>query len=75
MKSNTADRSLTTEEQNLLDWCCAALTEEQIAECQEEAAEIAGAQLYEHEAAELLVGLFERIIIRNVRAERHGGVR
>jgi hypothetical protein len=51
--------------------CFAALTEEQIVECEEEAAEIAGAEVRQEEAAELLVKLYARMIVRNIRAERN----
>lgn len=63
----------TRSEEEMLDWCCTVLTEEQIVDCEEEAAEIAHAELHQHEAAELLVKIFARRIIRSVRAERNGG--
>jgi len=72
---NPHEMKVTPEEQNQLDWCLAVLTEEQIVDCEEEAAEIAGAELHQHEAAELLVRLYARMIVRNVRAEREGGER
>jgi hypothetical protein len=62
-----------TPEEETLDWCCTVLTEEQIVECEEEAAEIAGAELHQQEAAELLVKILARRIVRNVRAEHSGG--
>jgi hypothetical protein len=65
--------TITPEQQEQIDWCFAVLTEEQIVECEEEAAEIAGAELHQDEAAELLVKLYARMIVRNVRAERNGG--
>jgi hypothetical protein len=61
---------LRPEESETLDWCYTALTEEQIVQCEEEAAEIAGAELHQDEAAELLVRLYARMIVRNIRAER-----
>jgi hypothetical protein len=70
---NPQEMKLTPEEQEQLDWCFAALTEEQVADCQEEAVEIAGAELHQDEAAELLVKLYARMIVRNVRAENNGG--
>ena len=65
---------MTPEESETMKWCCAALTEEQIEDCYGEAAEIAGAELNQGEAAELLVRLFARMMIRNIRAERDSGV-
>lgn len=70
---NPHEMKITPGEQEQLDWCFAALTEEQIADCQEEAAEIAGAELHQEEAAELLVKLYARMIVRSVRAEQTGG--
>ena len=72
---NPYEMKLTTKEHEQLDWCYAALTEEQIVQCEEEAAEIAGAELHQDEAAELLVKLYARMIVRNVRAQRNGGGR
>jgi hypothetical protein len=72
---NPHEMKITPEEQEQLDWCYTALTEEQIAECEEEAAEIAGAELHQQEAAELLVKLLERMIVRNVRAANSGGAK
>jgi hypothetical protein len=70
---NSHETNFTPEEQEQLDWCRTVLTEEQIVECEEEAAEIAGAELHQNEAAELLVKLYARMIVRNVRAEHSGG--
>lgn len=70
---NLHEMKIIPEEEEQLDWCFAALTEEQIADCQEEAAEIAGAELHQEEAAELLVRLYARMIVRNVRATNNGG--
>jgi hypothetical protein len=72
---NSQEIKITPEEQEQLDWCFAALTEEQIADCQEEAAETAGTELHQDEAAELLVKLYARIMIRNVQERRNGGMR
>jgi hypothetical protein len=41
---------MTPEEQEQLEWCFAALNEEQIEDCFTEAAEIAGAELNPNEA-------------------------
>ncbi len=70
---NPHNPKMTPEEREQIDWCCTVLTEEQIVECEEEAAEIAGAELHQQEAAELLVKILARRIVRNVRAERNGG--
>ena len=61
---------MTAKESKMLDWCYAGLTEEQIVDCEEEAAAIAGVELHQEEAAELLVRLYARMIVRNVRAEQ-----
>jgi hypothetical protein len=61
---------MTPEESETMEWCFAGLTEEQIEDCFTEAAEIAGAELNQDEAAELLVRLYTRLIIRKIRAER-----
>jgi len=66
---NTPKRS----EEEMLDWCRSILTDEQIYDCQLEAEEIANVELHQHEAAELLVTLLARRIVRNLRAERNGG--
>jgi DNA-binding transcriptional regulator YbjK len=67
---------ITPEEQEQLDWCFSILTDEQIYDCQLESEEIAGVELHQGEAAELLVKLYARMIVRNVTAERNqGGVR
>ena len=65
----------TTAEDDALQWCCLALTEEQVDQCEEEALQIAGVELNEDVAAELLVRTLALIVIRNLRAERAGGVR
>jgi hypothetical protein len=70
---NPHEMKITAREQEQIDWCFAVLTEEQIVECEEEAAEVAGAELHQEEAAELLVKLYARLVVRNVRAERTGG--
>jgi hypothetical protein len=70
---NPYEMKITLQEQDQLDWCYAALTEEQIVACEEEAAEIAGSELHQDEAAELLVKLYARMIVRNVRAANSGG--
>jgi hypothetical protein len=56
---------ITSEESETLDSCYAALTEEQIVECEEEANEIAGAVLGAPKAADDLVRTLVAIIVRN----------
>ena len=70
---NLEHMNLTPEEQTTFDWCCSALNEEQIADCHDEAAELAGAELHEQQAADLLVPLLKKIMIGNVRRELYGG--
>lgn len=72
---STPKFATTPEEQKQLDWCYLALTEEQIAACQEEAEELAGAELHQDEAAARLIPLLAKIITRNVRAEKDGDKR
>jgi len=62
------EMQFTSAEAEILERCYSALDEEQIAECYCEAAEIADAELQRDEAAELLVPLLARIMVRSVRA-------
>jgi hypothetical protein len=62
--------TVTPEEQKALDWCYQVLSEEQIAECHDEAEEIAGSEVNAEEAADLLVRTATEIIVRNAQAER-----
>jgi hypothetical protein len=59
----------TAEEDEQLSLCYLVLTEEQVADCFEEAEEMAGITLNESRAGELLVTLLTEIVIRNVREE------
>jgi len=72
---NPHEWTITAEEQEQLDWCYAVLDEEQRVQCEEEAMEFAGAELNQDEAGELLVRLYTRLIIRDVRARRDSGAR
>lgn len=65
----TEPLGMTQEERELVDWCCLALTEEQVADCHDEAAEIAGPEIHAEEAAELLVRTLVKVMIRNGRKE------
>ena len=70
---NPQEMNIRPEEQGQLDWCYSILTDEQIYDCQLEAEEIAGVELHQDAAADLLVKLFARRIVRKVRAELKGG--
>jgi len=63
----------TAEEQDLLSWCYANLTEEQAAEVEDEAIEAASVEINAPKAAELLATLLMKIIVRNARQECKGG--
>ncbi len=65
---------LSVEEQETLEWCYAALTDEQAAEIEEEAMAFAAAEIYAPEAAEKLLPLLVEIIVRNAR-EKGGETR
>ena len=65
--------NMTPEEADALDWCRLALSEEQTVDCEEGAAEIAGAEVHEEDATELMVRTLARVLIRNVRAEMGDG--
>ncbi len=67
---NTGVR-IAADEQETIDWCCLALTDEQIAECEAEAAEIAAVELHHEEAYEKLKETLARIIVRNDRAQQN----
>lgn len=67
---NLHDIKITPEESNVLDWCHAALNEEQRVQCEEEAMEFAAAELNQDKAAELLVRLYTRLIVRDIRAKQ-----
>ena len=72
MPLNAEAVEVTPNEAELMEWCHAILTEEQIADCQDEAMELAGAELHQQEAAELLVRLYARMMVRNVRGQNGG---
>lgn len=59
--------NMNSAELRQLEWCYSCLTDEQIADCEAEAMEVAGAELHQQEAAELLVRLYARMILRNVK--------
>lgn len=63
------DMKITPEERNLLDWCFANLDEEQRVDCEDEAMELATQEINAPEAADLLVRLYHKIVVRNFREE------
>jgi hypothetical protein len=63
----------TAKEQEVLDWCYRVLDEDQIRECHEQALEMAEPAMYEDEAADLLIPLLVKIMIRHAKQKlRHG---
>ncbi|MCZ2154053.1 MAG: helix-turn-helix domain-containing protein [Bryobacterales bacterium] len=66
------EMNMTPEDQETFDWCCAVLNEEQFADCEDEAAELAGAEIHQQEAANLLVPLLKRLMVQNVGRELMG---
>jgi hypothetical protein len=62
---------LTADEAEQLDWCYASLSEEQAAEIEEEAIEIAAAEINAPEAAKKLLPLLVKLMIRTARTERY----
>jgi hypothetical protein len=70
---NVNNLKMTADEERLLCWCYANLEDEQRADCEEEAFEIAAREINAGEAADLLVRLYAKIIVRNVRAQLDGG--
>lgn len=66
---NFDDLKTTADEEDLLSWCYANLEDEQRAECEEEAFEIAAREINAAKAADLLVRLYAKIMVRNVRAQ------
>lgn len=63
---------MTDEEERLFDWCHANLEEEQLAEVEDEALEIAMRELNAPQAAEKLLELLVAVIIRNAEEKRRG---
>lgn len=66
---NTRNWKVTPTEQETLEKCYMVLTEEQIADLEGEALELAAVELHEDEAAELYVLLIKKLIVRNLRTE------
>ena len=70
---NVNNLKMTADEERLLCWCYANLEDEERSDCEEEAFEIAAREINAGEAADLLVRLYAKIIVRNVRAQLDGG--
>jgi hypothetical protein len=63
---------MTDEEERLFDWCHANLEEEQLAEVEQEALDIAMREINAPQAAEKLLELLVAVIIRNAEEKRRG---
>jgi len=66
---------MTDEEERLFDWCHANLEEEQLVEVEEEAIGIAVKEINAPEAAETLLELLVKVMVRNAEERRSGGGR
>jgi len=73
MNVDLKNLKMTDKEERLFDWCHANLEEEQLAEVEEEALEIAMREINAPEAAEKLLELLVRVIVRNAEEQRCGG--
>ena len=74
MNVDLKNLKMTDEEERLFDWCHATLEEEQLAEVEEEALEIAMREINAPEAAEKLRELLVSVIVRNAEDRRSEGV-
>ena len=74
MNVDLKNLKMTDEEERLFDWCHANLEEEQLAEVEEEALEIAMREINAPEAAEKLRELLVSVIVRNAEDRRSEGV-
>ena len=72
MNVDLKNLKMTDEEERLFDWCHANLEEEQLAEVEDEALEIAMRELNAPQAAEKLLELLVAVIIRNAEEKRRG---
>jgi hypothetical protein len=64
---NLADLKYTREEQDTIEWCLSNLDEEQTADIEEQAIEIASAQINAPEASERLLTILVQAIVRNAK--------
>ena len=72
MNIDLKNLKMTDEEERLFDWCHATVEEEQLAEVEEEALEIAMREINAPEAAEKLLELLVSVIVRYAEARRRG---
>jgi hypothetical protein len=72
MNVDLKNLKMSDEEERSFDWCHANLEEEQLAEVEEEALEIARREINASEAAERLLELLVSVIVRNAEARRRG---
>jgi hypothetical protein len=63
---------MTDEEERLFDWCHANLEEEQLVEVEEEAVGIAMREINAPEAADKLLELLVKVMVRNAEGQRRG---
>jgi len=73
MNVDLKNLKMTDEEERLFDWCHTNLEEEQLAEVEEEALEIAMREVNGPEAAEKLLELLVSVIVRNAEELRRLG--
>jgi hypothetical protein len=73
MNCDNDETLLTPEDQNRLAWCYSMLDEEQIAEAEAEAFEIASKEANAPHAYELLVELLAEIMLARLQAEMNEG--
>jgi hypothetical protein len=72
MNIDLKDLIMTDEEEQQLAWCYANLEDIQIAEIEEEALELAMREINAPEAAEKLLELLVKVLVRNAEERRRG---
>ena len=72
MELDLKNLRMTEEEEQLFDWCRANLEDEQIVDVEEEAFGIAMREINAPEAAEKLLELLVKDIVRNAEEQRYG---
>ncbi len=73
MNVDLKNLKMNAEEERLFDWCHANLEEEQVVEVEEEALEIATREFNAPEAAEELLELLVKVLVRNAEEQRCSG--
>jgi hypothetical protein len=73
MNVDLKNLKMTDEEERLFDWCHANLEDIEIAEIEGEALEFAMREINAPEAAEKLLELLVRVMVRNAEEQRCGG--